>query len=967
MSTPQWETSKENIAPLATGRNVPTLTAALSKSAAVLKQERAEHHASIKGAASGQGPYSSDPLTPWVSYVKWALDNYPRGSDTVIAAVEGVCRTYSKDPRYVADRRFVRLWVRYADLRKDKLDVFEYMQRRHIGEKSALFYEAWATTLELARQYEECEAIYRLGIRLEAEPSSRLAQREREFFSRMGGRRRRAQKKAEKAAEKKAAAEKLAAASSRAGRGQNTLADRILSRPGHGDSADVEMPRIRNENAHPSSLRPDSRMERPALGAISERQAQSGRRPAAPVESRPVDGLSVSSGGGCQSNASSVLKRKADTIEVYADPTPGAESRTQEDVVRREENCPLPPIAKVDEVHKENNGGLPRKWAGETLPQDSNALENMQRRRRGGLAPRQDFQIYEDSAEDQSHQFPEPAPPVQSNSHLSPIPEHPPSPPPTRKSSARLSHPVSPTINTKIAMQEIEDMFSSALPVEIKRAEIREEKFSAQRRAVQKPKSTFEIFQDADGDKKENAMGVVEGSGTLSGNPVLENRVLKPLPELEGPYISVVDEDLQAGNEDIQVRDENMHPLAGCRQEEGNENLVVMNDAEDEATNELLDFLARWCLDDSTYFLLDGPSPRVEKNEMFDLHPKQNLISSVRGPVNPHSVVSFRADNVIWNGHDGNSIVVAVEDKDNVYELRMPCPGDNEVLGDLMAMKVSETSNAWEYYIYKILHDRYDATLKSVANAVVFYEGSPRTYMVLDSMHVSSLAKVMSFTEEKHFSESLAMFFTTDLLRTLEAIHSVGIIHCDVTLDNILFRNNHLDDLIEDRYVASGVGSWGNKGVLLVDFNHAVDSKQGAQIGRDMEALAALVTKDGNEFLEQDYRIPNAKSWSFNADCYAAAVCSSKMLGLSRLTAKSTVEGTNLKHERIWEVYFRAMESLSSTTKASHVIDTMRRCREEMEGALVEEKWLKSYVERLSAEVEHKFGLKRNWDRMMLN
>jgi len=42
----------------------------------------------------------------------------------------------------------------------------------------------------------------------------------------------------------------------------------------------------------------------------------------------------------------------------------------------------------------------------------------------------------------------------------------------------------------------------------------------------------------------------------------------------------------------------------------------------------------------------------------------------------------------------------------------------------------------------------------------------------------------------KLMDELLVMFYTVELLKCLEAIHSVGIIHGDVKPDNLLIRND---------------------------------------------------------------------------------------------------------------------------------------------------------------------------------
>lgn len=944
MSTPEWETSKENIAPVARGRNVETLTKALAKTPAELEDERVHHQAAIRDASKGVGPYGSDPLAPWVTYVKWAVDNFPVGSDLLVAAIEGACRKFAKEPRYLNDRRFVRLWIRYADMRKDKLDVFEYMQRRRIGEHAALFYEAWATTFELERNYDKAEDTYALGKSIGAEPADRLAQRQREFFARMAARRKRSEKKAKEAAEKKAAAEKAKEAS-KSGRGRSGLADSILSRSDVEGAADTETA-PGDENAAPGPSRQGTRTVRPALGKISEEQAQTGRRPFAPAERKPSGGPHERSKPRAASQGNG--KQNAAKIEVYADPTPPpASPRTaHRGAVEREEKFPLPLLAKQDEVHKENDGRMPSKWAGETLPQNDSMRSKV---RGGGPAPRETFQIYQDTDKGEKRR-PEKSSAVEESTKKPPTRNRGQSPAPARKPSGRLSRPISPTINTKIAMREIEDMFNSSLPVEMDDGEnTAETPLEIPKEKKENPSTTFEIYRDVDDKDKENALGVRkesrEGGSGPSGNPDLERRVFRPIPELEGPHIVRPRE---------KSDDENMPPppetSGGGEQREERADV-----AHEKPSEEFLDFLAEWCSQDPTYFLLDGADPDVEEGGMFDLQPKQNPSAGSQvgfSPLKPHSEVSFDVDDVVWKGHDGHSTVFSVEDMNDIFGLKDVMADDENAPDSVIALKVSETSNAWEYYIYKTVHDRYGAPLKNVANAVAFYEGSPRTYLLLDSMYCCSLADCVNLTKDKYLSECLAMFFTSDLLRTLEALHAVGIIHSDVTLENVLFRNNHHEDLIEDRYVASGAGSWGKKGVMLVDYNHAIDSKQTAQFGTGMDALASHAVQLGNKFLDKDYRIPGANRWSFNADCYAAAVCSAKMLGLPEPKTKDCQQ--KLKHVRIWDVYFAAMKNLSATAKPSETVDTMRRCREEMEGALVGEKWLKVSITRLSTMAETK-------------
>lgn len=960
MSAPEWESSKENVVPVAHGRNVEVLNRALVSKTEDLNRQRAVHEGAIRDGQNGIGPYAEDPLSPWVMYSKWVVENFPRGSDLIVSVVEGACRRFAKDERYRDDRRFVRLWIRYADLRQDKLDVFEYMQRHRIGETAALFYEAWATTLELARQFDKAEQTYSLGLRLGAEPSQRLAQRQREYFARMAARARRAEKKAKDAAEKRKGIEK--AKETRAERGRATLADEILTRQDSNGTENVAS----DENARPgpSTAAP---VVRPALGAISERQALTGRRPTVPVEEQRMLGERPAPP---QSPVPSSKSRKVQTesFEIYADPEPALISpvTAHRKKVKEADDFPFRPLGKSDEVQKENGGLLPSKWAGETLPQNDKARSRVNR---GGLSVRPQIEIYQ---EPESEGSSTPRPEAKNISVLvkeAVAQEHPRSPAPARKSSAAMSA-VSPTINTKIALQEVEDLFNSSLPMERARDEAIAQSFSAQRAATRddsSPKdSSFEIFRDEEERKednesgqepeqnrpgssvsdKENALGTKVPSSRAdgpSGNPDLEKRVLRPIPQLEGPFISRIGD--ENGEEPSQHVDQD-HNMGAGQQEHLQENPAQSADVgqqapdmDTSAADDLVDFLATWCYKEPSYHLLDGPDPEVVKDGMFDLHPRGQ------------SVATFNVDMFLWPGYEGNSEVVAVEDLNNVLEMRDSADLDDDA-DDRFALKVSDTANSsWEFYIYKTLHDRYGTPLKSVPTAIAFYEGNPRSYLVLDSVSVCSLAETMTVSDEYLIPELVAMFLTTDLLRTLEAIHTVGIVHGDVTLDNLLFRSDPDVELDEERYMASSAGSWSSKGVLLVDFNHAVDSKQAAAEG-DMNALAKHVSEHGNEFLHPDYRIPNADSWSFNGDCFAAAVCSAKLLKLDKLQAKENKE--TLKHEKIWDSYFESMQSLSAISKTSETVDTMRRCREAMEGALFEEKQLRASLIKLSAQVEMK-------------
>ena len=70
--------------------------------------------------------------------------------------------------------------------------------------------------------------------------------------------------------------------------------------------------------------------------------------------------------------------------------------------------------------------------------------------------------------------------------------------------------------------------------------------------------------------------------------------------------------------------------------------------------------------------------------------------------------------------------------------------------------------------------------------------------------------------------ESLAMYYSIELLCLLDWTHESDILHCDVKPDNLLVRNGGEKWCDWDK---SRRGSWKKKGLALIDFGRAIDIK----------------------------------------------------------------------------------------------------------------------------------------------
>lgn len=902
MADHEWELSKENVAPLRQGRDVQVLNKALKTPKAQLEAQRIVREGQVRDAVSGHGSQSGDPLQAWSMYIKWLVENYPAGCDVLVRAIEEVCRTYARSERYRDDIRLLRLWIRYVDLRQDKIDAFNYMHRRRIGESWSLFYEAWAITLELARRYDDAQKVYRDGRERNAKPLERLVLREEEYHSRMTARTRRDEKKRLDAERRRnTELRREEARKEQTGvRSRNSLADTILSVPDAGASA-----------SDSNSLR----TARPALGRITEIQAKSGLRPMTLERKLRSSEPRVTE---TQKRGQTI---KDQAFEVYTDPdnfsvsnVHGADHNPKRTDVDEQI---LPELARRDEVRKENEGLLPTKWAGQVLPQE-NTLHSKLR-----TEASKPFEVFQDPAKVSSPSDPIIAAAIrdvqesqteETSGHNQiregRIGREKTLGSTTPKSWQRCNEEgyASPTINTKLAMKEVDDIFNSSHSQSFSKGyssilgESIDAKYGDCKSYADDGSMARKLNNGADGRNRDvNPSHSPRGSENGSPTPFPKHAI-----------------EAQEGNGTAEL---SRYGLEAAKSGNGSGVLQASGGYD------MTEFLASWCNSDSHFQLLEDPDPDVVQNDIFDLHCRQGL-------------VSFHVDKFRWTGCTGQSYVVLADDLNNSFGLMNVSEelGSDDEDFKVVAIKVSESSNAWEYYIYQTVHSRLATPSKSIPHAVAFCEGNPRSFLVLDSHSRCSLHAAQEFYVDKKFPEILAMFFIVSVLRVIEELHGIGVIHADLTLDNILFRYDLAADISKTAYSASGGTEWANWGVLLVDFNRSVDARHPEVSGMDILTLGRHLRKTGDFFLDSDYRVPNADDWAYNADCNAIKTCATKMLGLSDFDTRGPMN--ELQHAQTWQKFFSRMQELEGSATDSKTREAMTTCSNEMGKVLEEDRLL---------------------------
>ncbi|TFB05841.1 Checkpoint serine/threonine-protein kinase BUB1 [Trichoderma ghanense] len=153
------------------------------------------------------------------------------------------------------------------------------------------------------------------------------------------------------------------------------------------------------------------------------------------------------------------------------------------------------------------------------------------------------------------------------------------------------------------------------------------------------------------------------------------------------------------------------------------------------------------------------------------------------------------------------------------------------------ALKMESPPTPWEFYIMRTAHTRlgpqHRATASiSLAHEMHLYQDEAFLFLPFHP-HGTLLDVINIFRAEPSgvMDEQLAMFFAIEIFRTVEALHSKGVLHGDLKPDNCLLRLDaksaffSSDQGLSSKWHADGSGGWGSRGVVLIDFGRGIDMK----------------------------------------------------------------------------------------------------------------------------------------------
>ncbi|RAL01393.1 putative checkpoint protein kinase (SldA) [Aspergillus ibericus CBS 121593] len=200
----------------------------------------------------------------------------------------------------------------------------------------------------------------------------------------------------------------------------------------------------------------------------------------------------------------------------------------------------------------------------------------------------------------------------------------------------------------------------------------------------------------------------------------------------------------------------------------------------------------------------------------------------------------------------------------------------------------------WEFYMIRTANDRlsrhpeFSRAAESLIRAHELHVYKGESILVEDYRGQGTLLDLINLIRNEPISantngdggmdEVLAMFFTVELFRTVEALHTCGILHGDIKADNCLVRFDDSsatplslidlgDEVTADphevHYSPRGLFGWRSKGLSLIDFGRSIDM-HAFQPSVQFIADWKIGQHECNEIREQ-------RPWTHQIDLYGLA------------------------------------------------------------------------------------------------
>ncbi|RVX71825.1 hypothetical protein B0A52_04224 [Exophiala mesophila] len=220
---------------------------------------------------------------------------------------------------------------------------------------------------------------------------------------------------------------------------------------------------------------------------------------------------------------------------------------------------------------------------------------------------------------------------------------------------------------------------------------------------------------------------------------------------------------------------------------------------------------------------------------------------------------------------------------------------------------------AWEFHILRTIRQRLGRASRTMQSIVLAHECHlyrDEAYLVLSYSPQGTLLDLVNLARSENIKagklaegldETLAMFFSIELLKVLEDIHRIGILHGDLKGDNCLVRLDTSVDVTRC-FDPEGANGWSSKGLTLIDFGRGIDTR--------MFKPQAQFIADWASSAQDCAEIRECRPWKYQIDYHGAAgVIHSLLFGKYIETVPAAGGGLGQKKEwklkdnlkRYWE------------------------------------------------------------------
>ncbi|XP_030546300.1 mitotic checkpoint serine/threonine-protein kinase BUB1 [Rhodamnia argentea] len=190
---------------------------------------------------------------------------------------------------------------------------------------------------------------------------------------------------------------------------------------------------------------------------------------------------------------------------------------------------------------------------------------------------------------------------------------------------------------------------------------------------------------------------------------------------------------------------------------------------------------------------------------------------------------------------------------------------------EVVALKIQKPGFPWEFYMYRQLDLRIvDSHRHAFGFAHRMHVYSDCSILICDYLSHGTLQDAINsyLVIGKTMEEVLCIYYTIEMLRMLETLHAVGIIHGDFKADNLLIRYAR-DDLSIEGFEDHSC-PWSAQGLCLVDWGRGID----LHLFPDNTEFKGDCRTSGFRCVEMQ----EDKPWRYQADIYGLCVVVHMML-----------------------------------------------------------------------------------------